>query len=267
MVILNLPLSTMIINTWCHPLIDTWSLSLDASLWKSPNPQKHRQHIVWVSTQSAIDNFSSYHKILCGALFALVCWPFRVWFFDLYLGQPLSLLHAWSWCLKGHIEFFTMLHFFKTWLPISQSSYDHMEFIHEYHISHHLFFFMLHHNILRGITNSSLELLASRPNHTWLNIWAHHDPIFKPYVEFFSLIILSRSWSIMAQPISLSMTTFEILQWTPYRSHLVRHMDFILIIFDSIIELNLDAQLYVDGIHSESIQSPSCITHGTYLPI
>ena len=40
--------------------------------------QKHRQHIVWVSTQSAIDNFLSYHKILCGASFALVCWPFRV---------------------------------------------------------------------------------------------------------------------------------------------------------------------------------------------
>ena len=55
------------------------SLSLDASPWESPNPQKHRQHIVWVSTQSAIDNFLSYHKILCGASFALVCWPFRVW--------------------------------------------------------------------------------------------------------------------------------------------------------------------------------------------
>ena len=54
------------------------SLSLDASPWESPNPQKHRQHIVWVSTQSAIDNFLSYHKILCGASFALVCWPFRV---------------------------------------------------------------------------------------------------------------------------------------------------------------------------------------------
>ena len=78
MVILNLPLSTMITNTWCHPLIDTWNLSLDASPWESPNPQKHRQHIVWVSTESAIDNFLSYHKILCGASFALVCWPFRV---------------------------------------------------------------------------------------------------------------------------------------------------------------------------------------------
>ena len=54
------------------------SHSLDARPWESPNPQKHRQHIVWVSTQSAIDNFLSYHKILCGASFALVCWPFRV---------------------------------------------------------------------------------------------------------------------------------------------------------------------------------------------
>ena len=53
-------------------------LSLDASPWESPNPWKHRQHIVWVSTQSAIDNFLPYHKILCGASFALVCWPFRV---------------------------------------------------------------------------------------------------------------------------------------------------------------------------------------------
>jgi len=63
---------------WCHPLIDTWCLFLDASPWESPNPQKHRQHIVWVSTQSAIDNFLSYHKILCGASFVLVCCPFRV---------------------------------------------------------------------------------------------------------------------------------------------------------------------------------------------
>ena len=113
--------------------------------------------------------------------------------------------------------------------------HDHTKFLHEYHIGHHLLFFLLQHNLLRGTMNSSLELLASSHNHPWLNIWAHHDPIFKPYVEFFSLIILSRSWSIMAQPISLSMTTFEILQWSPYRPHLVHHMDFILIIFDSII--------------------------------
>ena len=51
------------------------SHSLDASPWESPNPQKHRQHIVWVSTQSAIDKFLPYHKILCGTWYALVCWP------------------------------------------------------------------------------------------------------------------------------------------------------------------------------------------------
>ena len=44
-------------------------------------------------------------------------------------------------------------------------------------------------------------------------------------------------------------------------------MEFILIIFHSIIELNLDAYLDFDGIHSKTIQSPYCITHGTYFHV
>ena len=50
--------------------------------------QKHRQHIVWVSTQSAIDKFLPYHKISRGTWFALVCWPSLNSIFDLHLGQP-----------------------------------------------------------------------------------------------------------------------------------------------------------------------------------
>ena len=50
--------------------------------------QKHRQHIVWDSTQSAIDKFLPYHKISRGTWFALVCWPSLNSIFDLHLGQP-----------------------------------------------------------------------------------------------------------------------------------------------------------------------------------
>ena len=52
--------------------------------------------------------------------------------------------------------------------------------------------------------------------------------------------------------------------WISFWSYLVHQMEYILIIFDSIIELNLDAQQYVHVITSESIKSTYCITHGTY---
>ena len=55
--------------------------------------QKHRQHIVWVSTQSAIDKFLPYHKISRGTWFVLVCWPSLNSIFNLHVGQHLSLLH------------------------------------------------------------------------------------------------------------------------------------------------------------------------------
>ena len=42
---------------------------------------------------------------------------------------------------------------------------------------------------------------------------------------------------------------------------------FILVNLNLCSMINLDAQLHVYGIHSESIQYPSCITHGTNLPI
>jgi hypothetical protein len=139
--------------------------------------------------------------------------------------------------------------------------HDHIKFLHESHICHNLLVFMLQHSILRDTMNSSLELLASRHNHPWLNIWAHHDPIFKPYVEFISLIILSRSWSIMVQPISPRMRTSEILNEL--------HIDHILFItwnsswsylIQSLSSTLGHAQQYVYGIHFEFIRSPSCIT-------
>ena len=89
--------------------------------------------------------------------------------------------------------------------------HDHIKFLHESHTGYNLLVFMIQHSLLRGTMNSSLKLLASRHNHPWLNIWAHHDPIFKTYVEFLSLVILSRCWSIMVQTISQSMRTNEIL--------------------------------------------------------
>ena len=126
------------------------------------------------------------------------------------------------------------LHCFKTWSPISQFSHDHIEFLHEYHIGYHLLLFMLHHNLLRGTPNSSLELLAWRLDQQWLNIWDHHNLNFNPYIEFSSLTILSSSWSFISQLISASMTIFDFFHWTPPWSHLVHHMNFILIILESI---------------------------------
>ena len=97
---------------------------------------------------------------------------------------------------------------------------------------------MIHYDLFRSTMNSSLDLLASLLDQ--LNLWAHHNLIFKPYLELFPLTILSRSWSIIDQLIGPSMKNFEFIQWTSTWSHLIHHIDFIMIILDSIIELNLE---------------------------
>lgn len=119
--------------------------------------------------------------IICACVmtnFELTLWS-SSW--STFIFDPWLILMSWRpyW-------FLVRLHCFKKWLPISQFTMTISSFSM---------------NLILAITCSS----------SWYNIWAHHDPIFKTYVEFFSLIILSRSWSIMAQTISQSMRMSEIL--------------------------------------------------------
>ena len=179
MVILNLPLSNMIMNTWCHPLMDTWNLSLDASPWELHNPHKHRQYTKCNLRLLSISQDPMWY-IICAYVMTNFGLTLSSSSWSTFIFDPWLILMSWMpyW-------FLVTLHCFKKWLPISQFTMTISSFSM---------------NLILAITCSS----------SWYNIWAHHDPIFKTYVEFLSLIILSRSSYIMVQTKSQSMKMSEI---------------------------------------------------------
>lgn len=115
--------------------------------------------------------------------------------------------------------------------------HDHIKFLHESHIGYNLLVFMIQH--MSSSWSYFQDICRILLFNYSLKILIHHGSNHKPKHE--------NVWDP---------------QWTPHRSHLVHHMEFILIVSYLIQSLSsslMHAQQYVYDIHLEFIRAPSCI--------